>query len=124
MTSIRCRRTGSGSLSRISASSSLAGFDGVFDKSLALRFGALAMLLPMRRASSWVSTLAMCVCHSRSRVSRSRNLAFQFLSAACSELRDFLPVHKVRVRQRDLGLIYAGVAFQVVLSSRAELATF
>ena len=29
MTSIRCRRTGSGSLSRISPSSSLAGFDGV-----------------------------------------------------------------------------------------------
>src|SRR5262245_50460113 len=60
MTSIRCRRTGPGSLSRISASSSLAGFDGVFDESLAFRFGARAMLLlTIRRASSWVSTLGM-----------------------------------------------------------------
>ena len=32
ITSIKCRRTGSGSLSRISPSSSLAGFDGVFDE--------------------------------------------------------------------------------------------
>jgi len=47
-----------------------------------------------------------------------------FLVPLVLRLRDFLPVHKVRVRQRDLGLIYAGVAFQVVLSSRAELATF
>src|SRR5262245_10505621 len=60
MTSISCRRTGPGSLSRISASSSLAGFDGVFDESLAFRFGARAMLLlTIRRASSWVSTLGM-----------------------------------------------------------------
>jgi hypothetical protein len=36
MTSIRCRRTGSGSLSRISPSSSLAGFDGVFDRGIIL----------------------------------------------------------------------------------------
>jgi hypothetical protein len=52
MTSIKCSRTGSGSLARISPSSSLAGFDGVFDESLAFRFGALAMLLAMRRTST------------------------------------------------------------------------
>ena len=71
----------------------VSGFDGVFDKSLAFRVGALAILLAMRRASSWVSTLAMWR-YSGSRVSRSRDLRFQFLSAACSEASRLAPLPK------------------------------